>query len=89
LPICGAASGLHTSTIVHRDIKPANLLVFSLSSSETVVRRRQADRRELRRSLSRQFNDSASGARLKRRKTSSIVGKVAAMSPSTTRSEPS
>jgi serine/threonine protein kinase len=35
-----AASGLrflHTSTIVHRDIKPANLLVFSLSSSETVV----------------------------------------------------
>jgi serine/threonine protein kinase len=36
LPICGAAS-LHTSTIVHRDIKPANLLVFSLSSSETVV----------------------------------------------------
>jgi serine/threonine protein kinase len=37
LPICGAASDLHTSTIVHRDIKPANLLVFSLSSSEPVV----------------------------------------------------
>jgi serine/threonine protein kinase len=28
LPICGAASVLHTSTIVHRDIKAGNLLVF-------------------------------------------------------------
>jgi len=35
---------------------------------------------DVRRSLSRQFNELALGARLKRRKTSSIVGKVAALS---------